>query len=176
MLCPLCKTYLDRAVLNNVEVNFCPTCFGLWFEENELRWAKDEKDRSLRWLDIDLWQAEEKFKISPGHKLCPACRLPLYKVGYGDSKIEVDLCNLCHGIWLDRGEFKKIIQYLKRKANYEVLNNYLKNLREEFWEIFIGPETLRSEVLDFLTILKVLNYKFIIQHPVISRIISRLPK
>lgn len=176
MYCPICKKYLDHAVLSGVEINYCPNCLGLWFEEEELRLTKDVKDRDLRWLDIDLWKEKEKFKISPGQKLCPWCRLPLYETNYGDSDIKVDLCNICHGIWLDRGEFKKIIQYLKKRADYEILNSYLKNLREEFWEIFIGPETLKEEILDFLTILKLLNYKFAVQHSVITKIISGLPK
>ena len=176
MLCPRCKKTLDRAIFYNVEVNYCPICLGLWFEEEELRWAKDIKDRSLRWLDIDLWKDKEKFKISSGQKLCPACRLPLYEVGYGDSEVKVDVCNLCHGIWLDRGEFKQIIQYLKEKGEFEVLYNFSKNLAEEFWEIFTGPEDLKDEILDFLTILKLFTYKFTVQHPVIARIISALPK
>jgi len=176
MICPLCKKHLDKAILLGVEVDYCPRCLSLWFEEEELRWAKDVKDRDLRWLDIDLWREPEKFKISPGQKLCPACRLPLYETNYGNSKIKVDVCNICHGIWLDRGEFKKIIQYLKKKADSEILNHYLKNLREEFWEIFTGPETLREEIDDFLTILKFLNYKFIVQHQTIAKIISGLPK
>lgn len=176
MFCPICKKYLDRAILAGVEINFCPKCLGLWFEEEELRWAKDVKDRNLRWLDIDLWKDEEKFNISPGQKLCPWCRLSLYETEYGDSGIKVDVCNICHGIWLDRGEFKKIIQYLKKKADKEILNNYLKNLREEFWEIFAGPETLKEEIDDFLIILKLLNYKFAVQHPNIAKIISNLPK
>lgn len=176
MHCPICKIYLDRAILHNVGVDFCPTCLGLWFEEDELIMAKDVKDRDLRWLDIDLWKEKEKFKISPGQKLCPWDRLPLYETNYGNSKIKVDLCNICHGIWLDRGEFKKIIQYLKKRADYEILHDYLKNLKEEFWEIFTGPETLRDEVLDLLTILKLLRYKFATQHPNITKIISQLPK
>ena len=176
MICPICKKYLDRAILSGVEINFCPDCLGLWFEEDELRWAKDVKDQNLRWLDIDLWKDSEKFKISPGQKLCPACRLPLYETEYDRSEIRVDVCNICYGIWLDRGEFKKIIQYLKKRADYEILNNYLKNLREEFWEIFVGPETLGEEILDFLTILKLLHYKFATQHPTLTRIISSLPK
>lgn len=176
MLCPLCKIYLDRAIFSGVEVNYCPCCLGLWFEKEELRLAKDVKDRKLRWLDIDLWREKEKFKISPGQKLCPWCRLPLYEVEYDHSSIRIDLCNICQGIWLDRGEFKKIIQYLKEKADYEILNHYLKNLSQEFWEIFLGPETLKEEVLDFLTVLKLFNYKFMIQHPQISRLIFLLPK
>jgi len=174
--CPKCKTSLLSSLLCNVEVDYCPKCLGLWFEEEELRWAKDEKDKNLKWLDIDLWKDQTKFKLSYGIRICPSCRVPLYEVYYGKSGIIVDVCNLCHGIWLDRGEFIKIINWLKGKADYEIINNYIKNLFEEFAEIFIGPETLREEILDFLTILKLLNYKFAVQHPAISKIISQLPK
>ena len=194
MTCPICKKDLEKAILYNVEVDYCSKCLGLWFEEEELRWAKDEKDRNLRWLDIDLWKDKRKFKINRGIRLCPSCRLPLYEVYYpdslnrgsstpalaagrdGDSKIIVDLCNLCHGIWLDRGEFKKIIEYLKKEADWEVLNHYAKDLVEEFWEVFTGPEALREEILDFLTILKLLNYKFVVQHPILTKLISNLPR
>ena len=176
MLCPLCKIGLEKAILYNVEVNYCPRCLGIFFEENELEWSKDVKDENLRWLDIDLWKDISKFRISRNQKLCSFCRLPLYEVRYGDSEIRVDLCNLCHGIWLDRGEFKRIIEYLKEKANYEILNKYTKNLLEEFSEIFIGPESLREEILDFLTILKILSYKFAARHATISQIILNLPK
>ncbi len=176
MLCPICKKTLDKSILSGVEVDYCPKCLGLWFEEEELRFAKDNKDRDLRWLDIDLWKDEEKFKISLGQKLCPYDRLPLYETDYGDSNIKVDVCNVCQGAWLDRGEFKKIIQYLEKKADKEILNNYLKNLREELWEIFQGPEDLKEEVDDFLTILKLFAYKFTTQHPAIAKIISGLPR
>ncbi len=176
MKCPLCKKSLEEAIFYGVEIDYCPKCLGLWFEEEELRWAKDERDKDLNWVDIDLWEKETSFKISPSQKFCPSCRFSLYTVTYGDSKIKVDLCNLCRGIWLDRGEFKKIIEYLRKKGHYEVLNNYAKNLIKEFWEVFTGPETFREEISDFLTILKVLNYKFAIQHPNITKIISNLPR
>jgi len=176
MLCPHCKIKLNSAILHNTEIDYCPVCLGLWFEEDELRWAKDEKDKDLRWLDIDLWKNKKDFKISRGIRLCPSCRLPLYEVYYGDSGVIVDVCNLCHGIWLDRAEFKKIIIWLKEKADKEVLDDYVKNLLKEFGEIFIGPEPLRDEILDFLTILKLLNYKFTVQHPIISKLILELPK
>jgi len=155
-----------------VETDYCPKCLGLWFEQDELLGAKDEKDKNLNWLDIDLWKDKTKFQ---GRKLCPACSVPLYEVNYDNSKIKVDLCNVCRGIWLDRGEFKKVIDYLKEKGKKEVLENYFKNLIAEGVEVFTGPETFRSELSDFLTILKLLNYKFATQHPVITKIISGLP-
>jgi Zn-finger nucleic acid-binding protein len=194
MICPSCQENFKQAVFYQVEVDYCPFCLGVFFEEEELRLAKDEKDKDLNWLDIDLWKDKEKFKVSQERKLCPACQVPLYEVNYGDSEIhpvksakggvakpqfngvKVDICNVCHGVWLDRLEFKKIIEYLKEKGNYQLLNDYFKTLTEEFKEIFVGPESLKEEIFDFLVVLKLFRYKFATQHPLITQIISSLPK
>jgi Zn-finger nucleic acid-binding protein len=176
MICPRCQKELKQALFYNTEVDYCPNCLGLFFEEDELRFAKDEKDRNLVWLDIDLWRDEKKFKLNLGMRLCPYCRVPLYEVFYGSSNIVVDVCNICKGIWLDRGEFKKIINYLKENADKELLEKYSKNLFYEFKEIFSGPETIREEINDFLVLLKLLNYKFMARHPLIGRLIIELFK
>lgn len=176
MYCPLCKIKLEQSLFYNTEIDYCPKCLGVYFDEGELQTAKDAKDDDLRWLDVDLWRDLAKFKISLGERLCPNCRLPFYEVRYDDSKVIVDVCNLCRGIWLDRGEFKKIIDYLKEKASYEVLHNYVKNLKEEAFEIFSGPEEFKEEILDFLALLKFLSYKLATQSPQIAKIISNLPK
>lgn len=176
MNCPSCKIELKKAVFYGVEIDYCSKCLGLWFEQDELTQAKDEKDKDLNWLDIPLWKEKAKFQISKGKKLCPSCSVPLYQVNYGDSQIKIDLCNVCQGIWLDRGEFKKVIDYLKEKGKKEVLENYFKNLIAEGAEVFTGPESFKSELSDFLTILKLLNYKFATQHPIITEIILNLPR
>lgn len=176
MKCPSCKTELQKTILKNVEIDFCPICLGIFFENEELRLAKDETDKDLNWFDIDLWKDKKKLKISKRNALCPFCELPLYMVEYGDSGIRVDICNVCFGIWLDRKEFKEIIGYTKEKADYEILHNYLKNLLQEGVEIISGPETFKEEILDFLTILKLFKYKLLVQYPELTRIISQLPR
>jgi len=176
MVCPICKIDLEESLFHNTDVNYCPKCYGIWFEEDELRQAKDEKDKELQWLDTDLWADPKKLKILHGIRFCPACRLPLYEVYYGNSGIIVDICTVCSGVWLDRGEFKKIIKYLQEKSNYEILHNYVLDLLKEGFEVFIGPETFKEEVSDFLALFKVLNYKFTTQHPHIAQGILSLPK
>src|SRR3989338_1182679 len=106
----------------------------------------------------------------------PRDHMPLYEVRYGDSNVTVDACSLCYGIWLDRGEFIAIVEYLKEKGYQEVMQSYAKNLVQELWEVFSGPEMLHEEILDFLTILKLLRYKFLTQHPTISRLMLSLPR
>ncbi len=165
MICPSCKTDLEKAIMANVEIDYCPRCLGIWFEENELNIAKDAKDIDLRWLDIDLWQDKKRFEISKKTRQCPVCRLPLYEVKYGGSNVAVDVCSLCKGVWLDRGEFKNIIDYLKKKGQYDLMNDFTEILAQESWEIFTGPEGFREELLDFLKVLKLMQYKFLVQHP-----------
>jgi Zn-finger nucleic acid-binding protein len=176
MNCPTCKIKLEEVVFSDISVDHCPDCHGVWFQEDELRLAKDKKDENLKWVDVDLWKNKRSFKISKSNKICPECRLPLYEVTYGKSKIKVDLCNICKGIWLDKGEFKQIVDYLKKEADWKVFKKYGKTLAEEAMEIFSGPESVREELEDFLTVLKLFKYKFITEHPKIAQIIIGLPK
>ena len=62
------------------------------------------------------------------------------------------------------------------KAKLEILENYFRNFIEEITEIFVGPDTLKEEILDLLAILKVLNYKFAVQLPTLTKIILDMPK
>ena len=176
MECPNDKEYLEKILFHNVEVDYCPKCLGIWFDIDELRMAKDDKDKNLNWVDVDLWREKSKFKVSRQDKHCPADRSGLVEVNYDNSKVKVDFCKMCNGIWLDRGEFKQIINYLKNKSDYEILNRYSKNLVSELWEVFSGPETFRSELADFLTLLKLFVYKFSTQHPLLKNLIEELPK
>lgn len=188
MKCPNCKTSLEEIKISDTKINHCGQCGGLWFEKDELRLVKDKSDENLKWLDFELknksfnwrhfeiWKKKAEFQLFKDQRLCPDCQVPLYKVNYGDSRIEIDVCSLCLGVWLDKEEFKKIIGYLKKKADYELLRNYVKNLVEESKEIFVGPENLRSEISDFLTIVKLLKYKFATQYPLLTKLFLTLPK
>jgi Zn-finger nucleic acid-binding protein len=176
MQCPNDNENLEKVLFHTVEADYCPKCLGMWFDKDELRHAKDEKDKNLNWLDIDLWRDKGKFEVFGSKRYCPVCRIAFCEVNYDESKTKIDFCKNCQGIWLDRGEFKQIMNYLKRKSDYEILNRYNKNLVLELWEVFSGPETFRSELEDFFTLLKLFNYKFIAQHPHISGLIDSLPK
>ncbi|MDP3052623.1 MAG: zf-TFIIB domain-containing protein [bacterium] len=188
MKCPKCKKELSEKIkIGDVKIDRCSGCGGLWFEKDELRLAKDKKapeakwvdaeikDKSINWFQFEFWKDKIKFKIKKGLKYCPTDDIPLYQLNYDDTPIEIDVCGICFGIWLDKGEFKKIIDYVKNKADYEVLYNYAKNLAEETKEIFIGPESVKSEVVDLLMLIKLLKYKLMVQHPELVKLISIIP-
>jgi Zn-finger nucleic acid-binding protein len=177
MNCPIDGEYLEKILFHNVGAEYCPKCLGMWFDRDELRLAKDDKDKELNWVDVDLWRDKTKFHVSHGDKHCPVDRAGLTEIKYDNSKVRIDFCKMCGGIWLDRGEFKQIINYLKTKSDYEILHRYSKNLVVQLWEVFSGPEGFRSELEDFLMLVKLFAYKFEEQHPYLTKLIEEdIPK
>lgn len=176
MECPNKHGELEKVLFHNVEVDYCPVCLGIWFDKDELLLAKNDRDKQLNWLDFDIWKEKEKFKISQSKMRCPVCRIAFIRVNYDDAKIKIDFCKHCQGIWLDRGEFKQIIVYLKKKADYEVLHHYAKNLSTQLWEVFTGPKKFREELADVMMLLKLFNYKFMVQHPFLNYLIENSQK
>jgi uncharacterized protein len=170
------KSHMEKILFHNVEADYCPECLGMWFDKDEFRLAKDDKDQQLNWIDFDVWRDKGRFKVVTGQRRCPVCRIPMSQVHYDDSKVKIDFCKHCEGIWLDRGEFKQIIVYLKRKADYEILHHYIKTLSKQLWEVFTGPETLREELYDFLMVIKLFSYKFVVQYPFLNAWIENSQK
>jgi len=170
------KEPLQQALFHDVEVDYCPVCLGTWFDRGEFEHAKNDADKQLNWMDFDVWRDKSKFSVAPGDKRCPVCRIPFVEVGYDDSSVKIDFCKHCQGIWLDRGEFKQIMIYLRKKSDYEILHRYSQNLARQLWEVFAGPENFREELADFLMLVKLFKYKFVAQHPHIETLIEELPK
>ena len=176
MDCPNKHQSLEKVLFHNVEVDYCSECLGVWFDQNELEWARDAKDQQLNWVDFDIWRDKGRFKISSSDKRCPVCRIPFVEVRYDDSNVKIDFCKMCRGMWLDRGEFKQIMIYLKKKADYEILHRYTKNLVVQLWEVFSGPKKFREELPEFLMLSKLLNYKFVVQYPLLNSLIENSQK
>lgn len=177
MKCPNCddQELTQKINLGSVEVDVCSLCGGMWFEEDGLRKAKYENDESIRWFDFDLWKDPKMFAGTGSDRMCPIDGASLHKLNYGDSNIEIEACKECNGIWLDKNEFEKIMEYVKEQADYEILHNYVRNLIQEGKEIVTGSEGLKSELADVLLLVKLFQYKFLTQHPGLSQVLINLP-
>ncbi len=169
MKCPRCAHYLVRFHLKNVQIDECKNCKGTWFDRDELRKAKDSTDKDLRWLDFDVFDL--KNKTSKENTIeCPRCTSEMSTLEYMDSKVKIDRCNSCYGVWLDDEEFKKIISYLDNLVIKKDSSEYLKSTVEELREILSGPKDLVSEIKDFLTVVNLLQKRIQAQHPKIAEI------
>lgn len=106
MFCPNCrKEVLLIMEYNEIEVDFCPRCLGVWLDTEELQWIlKGDFDEQS--LFKELTSAEKK-------KRCPRCRSKMRKVSTSeDGQIVYDACPNRHGFWFDRGELENLVHNL----------------------------------------------------------------
>jgi Zn-finger nucleic acid-binding protein len=173
--CPGCRTELKDTSLGSVRIDECPKCHGIWFRDEELRLAKDAEDHDLVWLDFEIWRHADRFTRGEENLECPDCRSSLVQVHYGDTPITADYCTACRGVWLDKGEFEKIIRSLEDEVNSMTAREYLKASLQEAKEIFTGSESLLSEWRDLSAILRLFQLRFLIEHQGLSGLFTHIP-
>ena len=176
MDCPKCNQQLTQIKINGAEVNRCDSCGGIWFDKDELKLIRDERDKNLSWLDFDLWNNKDNLSASGKSINCPRDGKPLFKVKCGNTDVTVDVCLECRGIWLDKNELDKIILELKEKINAETMPEYINDLSAEIGKLVTHQGKIWIEAKHIVIIMKLIEYRFMSQHPDLAKIISKLPK
>ncbi len=171
MNCPDCKSQLKVAKLKGINIHECLVCKGKWFERNELILAKNKADDGLRWLEFDPFGKDaEKLSVITDGKRCPHCVEKMQTMTYSQSKIVIDKCQFCEGVWLSHGELAKIILYLQKTINSESAKELTEDTFKEFIKIFTVHKGLISEVKDFLAVLRILKIRIAVEHPKLAQI------
>jgi Zn-finger nucleic acid-binding protein len=173
--CPQCKQPMRKSRVSSVEVDECPSCKGLWFDDEEQALAKDQTRPDLFWLDLELWKHREHFHASRRRLLCPDCAKPLVGIEYGAARVVVDACAACHGIWLDKGEFQRILEALLEETSRKDVGDYLRETIEEARELLTGNEAFLTEWQDLRAVLKLLQLRFFVEHPRLLSLVSGMP-
>ncbi len=106
MDCPVCKNAMITLELDDVEIDHCLDCGGIWLDAGELELLLGEPERAKSLLDsfsVDSECAEAKRK-------CPICDKKMHKVIVGDSEptLLIDKCRRGDGLWFDNGELHDI--------------------------------------------------------------------
>jgi len=166
MKCVDCSGQLKQVDYNNIRIEECSSCGGIWFDRGELDKAKNQTDEDLRWLDFDPFGEEaNQFLVDADDKTCPRCSAKMDSLFYEESQVIINKCLVCHGIWVPNGQFRKIVKYLEDIVASESTSEYVKDSLKQFLEIFSGKESVASEVKDFLVILKLLKMRMVAEHP-----------
>ena len=168
MNCPNCKIELHPKRIQGIEIEECGKCEGIWFEDDELKQMKDKIDSDLNWMDFDILKHPEKCKPTAKRTNCPSCKKSMDVLDYDETKVEIDYCAFCKGIWLEKNELEKIIEALEKEILTKSLNEYISATIEEAKELLVGPETFLSEWKDFSTILRFLQYRILSLQPQIQ--------
>ncbi len=165
MNCPRCKEPVETRNIGEIEIDECPKCEGLWFDQGEFEQVKDQADPDLEWWKFDIWAREDQFKVAGQPIPCPKCSTEMFAVNYESTNVEIDVCSQCRGVWLDGGEFDKILEALNNELATAKVSDYVKASLREGKEIFTGPDGVKSEWKDFTTVLRLMQYRIFIKRP-----------
>lgn len=175
-ICPSCGSNLKQRHYKGISIDECEKCRGMWFGKDELKRAKDATDDDLRWLDFDLFEQKGgKFLTTKSEKKCPSCSSQMQSLQYMDSKVTIDVCPSCHGVWLDHNEFKKIVQYLENVVVSKSASEYAGDMAKQLQEVFTGQESKTSEMKDFLAVVRLFDQRLLAENHWISDIITNWP-
>ena len=111
-LCPRCRSYLQAAVLEGIQIDHCVRHCGTFLDRGEL------KDAVHPILDPSLWDNDEMVSSrTESTLLSPVDQSPMETLRF-DSKppLEIDRCKSTGGIWLDEGECEKLYRLVLEKG------------------------------------------------------------
>ncbi len=102
--CPQCRHHLLKPLRHeNVRLDACTHCGGVWFDPNELDIVLHRYDPNYRREGSIAKKLGPKVIGSP--KKCPRCQVSLTTHEFEQgSDLKIDLCHSCNGVWLDKGE------------------------------------------------------------------------
>jgi len=101
--CPKCDFAMQPVSFQDIEVDRCTNCFGLWFDMLEAEHLKQTSGSEA----IDIGSAstgKEENKI--GSIKCPKDSVAMLRMVVNDQPhIWYEACPICHGTYFDAGEF-----------------------------------------------------------------------
>jgi Zn-finger nucleic acid-binding protein len=116
MLCPNDNTEMSQVKIVShyggpIFVDQCERCGGIWFDESELFRAKQGEAEKIEVLNTEMLRTPSTIENST--LFCPRDQGAMHR--FTDKHFPQDIvlvrCQLCHGIWLNRGIFTKYQQF-----------------------------------------------------------------
>jgi uncharacterized protein len=113
MICPVCKYAMIVVEYRNIELDYCTSCKGVWFDSGELELLLKSQGLEEPKAFLDGIFNSQKAVSSEKKRKCPICGRNMKKTAIGGQpEILIDVCRDNHGLWFDRGEVAQLIRRL----------------------------------------------------------------
>jgi len=99
---------MEQVVFEEIEVDRCSNCQGVWFDALEAE--KLKKLKGSECIDTgDPGKGKEQNLINKIN--CPKCTTPMIRmIDHSAPDIHFEACTVCYGLFFDAGEFKEYKQ------------------------------------------------------------------
>lgn len=103
MVCPKCDHAMETVTFEDVNVDRCTYCGGLWFDSMEAEHMKALEGSE----SIDTGHPKDGKHFDENRRIdCPDCHTPMISmVDREQPHIHFESCKVCYGVYFDAGEF-----------------------------------------------------------------------
>jgi Zn-finger nucleic acid-binding protein len=139
-ICPRCKEAMhtiDLKLGGKFLIERCNTCMGMFFDPGELEALLDKSVSNVYHIDYQQLQNLKAVKRHDEYPVtyinCPICQKFMNRINFGTaSGVIVDTCK-GHGIWLDGGELRHLLEWTKAggKMHHQQNELEIKRLNEQ---------------------------------------------
>jgi len=139
MICPVCKYNMIVVEYHNIELDYCTSCKGVWFDSGELELLLKSHDleEAKKFLD-NIIDSPETTSLEKKRK-CPICGHKMKKTILGKQpQILIDVCDREHGLWFDGGEVTQLIKHLA--GEHSSAGDSREQVVSFLEEVFEAPE------------------------------------
>lgn len=112
MKCPACYNELTPRRAGQITVDVCDGgCRGIWFDNFELKRVDAAGAAAL----AEIWRDQTITVDFVKKRKCPRCaeQTMLRRFFSRKRAVEIDECPNCGGLWLDAGEFERVLEELQ---------------------------------------------------------------
>jgi Zn-finger nucleic acid-binding protein len=116
MFCPKDHSSMIVVEWQQIALDYCPECRGVWFDSGELELILERVCLDGAGLCLaDLYHRPEAKTMEKSRK-CPICRDKMHKSRLGAApQIMIDACHRGDGLWFDGSELHLLMTQLKSK-------------------------------------------------------------
>lgn len=105
MKCLSCTATLGRAEYQDIQVDNCPQCGGIWLEEGELELLLGSAEATRHYLH----SFDPGFQSKDNPRKCPLCKKVMENVLIGKG-VPADKCVNDHGLWCNGSDLQDMLR------------------------------------------------------------------
>jgi len=124
MECVACGQPLITCEYDQLEIDYCTSCGGIWLDHGELSLILNDSGAG----EGQLLALTGEGPATASRRKCPICSKKMEQVALAETGgPTLDRCERDHGIWFDRGELESVITRLD-PAVRELISSRLRSI------------------------------------------------
>jgi uncharacterized protein len=126
MNCPKCGSEMELVIFENIEVDRCENCCGIWFDMLE----KEDLSKIENSETIDIGEQQIGEMYNQIRQIdCPKCNVRMIQmIDKAQFHIHYESCPSCYGVFFDAGEFRDLKEHTVIERFKEMLETLRTNL------------------------------------------------